>query len=213
LTDATDSWRVIFRKGDTATDLTPTLLLFPDSRKVHARISTSDPSKNGIDSITSIPLRRWTHVAVSLNYNVIALFINGIKDNEVNLAGEVLLNTGSWYIGKDLFLPGTGMFLDNLKFYGRAMDEKSLQSEASNALPGLGSNFLRLGCKRCEMSKAIEACASTGGYHLCRTLELQGGGLMVARAMGYLDMASDNWSAEDSATDVQLQKLGLCCLD
>eukprot|EP00298_Acanthocystis_sp_HF-20_P007546 c17118_g1_i1.p1 GENE.c17118_g1_i1~~c17118_g1_i1.p1 ORF type:complete len:353 (+),score=144.82 c17118_g1_i1:60-1118(+) len=213
LTDATDSWRVLFRKGDTEKDLTPTLLLFPDSRKVHARIATTDSKKNGIDSVTAIPLRRWTHVALSLNSNVIAIYINGVKDNEVNLSGEVILNKGSWYIGKDLFLPGTGMFLDNLKFYSSALDEAALQVEASAALPGLGPNFLRLGCKNCEMKKAIEACASNGGYHLCRRMELNGGGLMIARAMGYLEMAPDNWTAEDSASDVNLTKVGLCCLD
>jgi hypothetical protein len=213
LTDATDSWRVVFRKGDTQTDLTPTLLLFPDSRKFHVRLSTSDPAKNGLDSITAIPLRRWTHVAMALNYNVVSLYINGIKDNEGLISGEILLNKGSWYIGKDQFLPGTGMFFDNLKFYSRALDEKALQVEASASLPGLGPNFLRLGCERCEMRQAVEKCAATGGYHLCRRMELNGGGLMVARAMGYLDMSSDYWSAEDSATEIQLEKLGLCCLD
>jgi len=212
--DATDSWRVIFRKGDTQQDLTPTLLLFPDSRKVHVRLTTSDPSKNGLDSITAIPLRRWTHVAVVVNYNVISLFINGIKDNEGMITGQVVLNTGNLHVGKDTFLPGTGMYLDDFKVYAVAKDEKDIQVEASSALPGFGPNFLRLGCKQCEMQQAIEKCASTpGGYHLCRRMELQGGGLMVARAMGYLDMSSDQWAAEDSLPVISLQKLGLCCLD
>jgi hypothetical protein len=213
LTDSTDSWRVVFRKGDAQTELTPTLLLFPDSRKLHIRLSTSDPTKHGLDSITAVPLRRWTHIAVSLNYNVISLYINGIKDNEGMVTGEVLLNTGSWYIGKDPFMAGTGMFLDNLKFYSHALDERALQVEASSALPGLGPNFLRLGCKSCTMRQSVEKCASSGGYHLCRQMELYGGGLMVARAMGYLDMSSEYWSAEDAEPDIQLEKLGLCCLD
>lgn len=213
LTDSTDSWRVVFRKGDEQTELTPTLLLFPDSRKLHARLSTTDSTKNGLDSVTSIPLRRWTHVAVVVNYNVLSIYINGVKDNEGVITGEVQINTGSWYLGKDLHLPGTGMFMDNFKVYSHALDEHTIQIEASSALPGVGPNFVRLGCKSCEQNQAIEACAATGGYHLCRRAELHGGGLMVARAMGYLDMATDEWAAEDTASEIQLEKLGLCCLD
>jgi len=213
LTDATDSWRVIFRKGDATEDLTPTLLLFPDSRKIHARLSTTDPSKHGLDSITAIPLRRWTHVAMVLNQNVVSLFINGVKDNEGMLSGTVQLNTGAMHVGKDPFLPGTGMFLDSFKIHSTALDEHSLQVEASSGLPGVGPNFLRLGCKQCEVHQAIEKCAATGGYHLCRRMELQGGGLIVARAMGYLDMSSEYWMAEDSEPEIALEKLGLCCLD
>jgi hypothetical protein len=213
LSEPSESWRIIFRKGDKQDDLTPTLMLFPDSNKLHVRVSTTDPSKHGLDSITSIVMRRWTHVAVTLNYNVVSLFINGVKDNEGMLTGEVKLNKGSWHVGKDLFLPGTGMFLDNFKIFDHPKDEAALQVEASSALPGLGPNFLRLGCKSCEMRQAIERCASTGGYHLCRRLELNGGGLMVARAMGYLNMASDHWNAEDEEPNVTLEKLGLCCLD
>jgi len=213
LSEPTESFRVIIRKGDGKDDLTPTLMLLPDSNKLHALVSSTDPSKHGVDSYTTIPLRRWTHVALTLKYNVMTIFINGIKDNEAMLTGDVLLNTGAWHVGKDLYLPGTSMYLDNLKIYNHAMDEAALQVEASAALPGLGPNFLRLGCKSCEMRQAIERCASTGGYHLCRRLELNGGGLMVARAMGYLDMASEHWEAEDEEPNVSLEKLGLCCQD
>jgi len=213
LTEPTETFRVVFRKGDGQKDLTPTLMLLPDSNKLHALVSSTDESKNGVDSFTSIPLRRWTHVAVVLRYTQLSIFINGVKDAEGLISGDVLLNTGSWYVGKDLFLPGTGMFLDNFKIQSRAMDEGSLQVEASTALPGLGPNFVRLGCKSCEMRQAIEKCAATGGYHLCRRMELNGGGLMVARAMGYLNMASDQWNAEDEEPNITLEKLGLCCLD
>jgi hypothetical protein len=213
LAEPTDSFRVITRKGDTTEDLTPTIMLLSDSNKIHALVSSTDPSKHGVDSHTAIPVRRWTHVAVALKYNVMTIFINGVKDNDATLTGDVLLNTGSWHIGKDNFLPGTAMYLDNLKIYSHALDEAALQVEASSALPGVGPNFLRLGCKSCPMRQAIDACAASGGYHLCRRLELNGGGLMVARAMGYLDMASEQWHAEDEDTNVNLEKLGLCCLD
>jgi hypothetical protein len=213
LTDSIDVWRVVFRKGDAEKDLTPTLLLSPDSRKLHARVSTTNPSKNGIDSITTIPLRRWTHVALTINYNVLSIFINGILDNEGMVTGEVQLNRGAWYVGKDLFLPGTGMFLDNFKIFSHALDEQALQIEASAALPGVGPNFVRLGCSSCVMKTAIERCAATGGYHLCRTMELNGGALIVARAMGYLSMSSEHWTAEDSEPPIDQTKLGLCCLD
>lgn len=213
LSEPTETFRIVFRKGDKQKDLTPTLMLLPDSNKLHALVSSTDESKNGVDSFTAIPLRRWTHVAVVLRYTQLSIFINGVKDAEATLTGDILFNTGAWYVGKDLFLPGTGMYLDNFKIYNAALDEKSLQVEASSALPGLGPNFVRLGCKSCEMRQAIEKCAATGGYHLCRRMELNGGGLMAARAMGYLSMASDHWNAEDQEPNVALQKLGLCCLD
>lgn len=213
LSEPTETFRIVFRKGDGQKDLTPTVMLLPDSNKLHALVSSTDESKTGVDSYTTIPLRRWTHVAVVLRYTQLSIFINGVKDAEGLISGDVLLNTGSWYIGKDNFLPGTGMFFDNLKIYSRALDEAALQVEASAALPGLGPNFVRLGCKSCGMQQAIEKCAATGGYHLCRRMELYGGGLMVARAMGYLNMASDQWSAEDEEPNITLEKLGLCCLD
>jgi len=213
LTDSTESWRVVFRKGDGEHDLTPTLLLFPDSRKLHARVSTTDPSKNGLDSTASIPLRRWTHVAVTLNYNILTIFVNGVKDAEGLLTGQVVLNQGAWYLGKDKYLPGTGMYLDNFKVYSYPMDETAIQTEASIALPGFGPNYVRLGCHQCDLATAIERCVSTGGYHLCRKMELMGGGLIVARAMGYTEMSSDQWYAEDASPDIDTQKLGLCCLD
>jgi len=211
LTDSTESWRVVFRKGDGEHDLTPTLLLFPDSRKLHARVSTTDPARNGLDSVGSIPLRRWTHVAVVVNYNVLSIFLNGVKDNQGLLTGQVIPNSGAWYLGKDKFLPGTGMYMDNFKIYDFAMDEQALQREASVALPGFGPNFLRLGCKSCTLNKAINTCYEAGAYHLCRKMELMGGGLIVARAMGYTEFASDQWYMEDTEADIMLEKLGLCC--
>jgi len=215
LTDSIDAWRVVFRKGDEQEGIAPGLLLASDTRKLHAVCTSSKSGKVGLDSKTTIPLRRWTHVALTIDGSSLTIFINGIEDNTINVSGDVAFNQGAWYIGKDPFLPGTGMFLDDFKVYSEALEEPELQVEAASSLPGLGPNFLRLGCSSCTMKDAIARCAgwSKGGYHLCRTMELNGGGLIVARAMGYLDMSSEHWTAEDEEADIALTKLGLCCLD
>lgn len=42
---------------------TPSLLLYPDSRRLSVRVTTEDSGSEGMASTGSLPMRRWTHVA------------------------------------------------------------------------------------------------------------------------------------------------------
>ena len=134
LEDSTNSYRTIFRKATSAADMTPTLMLLPNDRRLHVRVSTSQNAANGFDSTAVVPLRRWTHIAYVLRGGAtLTLYVNGVKDCPVlggNLhgvrcppggstfswdEGAVSLNEGPLYVGGDPFMPGTPMFVDNLK--------------------------------------------------------------------------------------------------
>lgn len=47
--------------------MTPTIMLWPKERRLHVRVSTDANSNEGLDSKSTIPLRRWTHVSVVMS--------------------------------------------------------------------------------------------------------------------------------------------------
>ena len=58
----------------------------------------------GFQSVTStavIPLNTWTHVAASKQGSTLRLFINGVNDGTLNVAGTPGDNTAQLYIGRD----------------------------------------------------------------------------------------------------------------
>ena len=55
---------------------TPSILLYPDSRRLSVRVTTDDSGSEGMPSTGSLPLRRWTHVAVTATQNRLKLFLN-----------------------------------------------------------------------------------------------------------------------------------------
>ena len=61
------SYRTLLRKAATVQDMTPSLMLLPNDRRLHVRLSTTGTTSStatvGFDSTAVIPLRRWTHVA------------------------------------------------------------------------------------------------------------------------------------------------------
>lgn len=241
LEDSTNSYRTIFRKATSAADMTPTLMLLPNDRRLHVRVSTSQNAANGFDSTAVVPLRRWTHIAYVLRGGAtLTLYVNGVKDCPVlggNLhgvrcppggstfswdEGAVSLNEGPLYVGGDPFMPGTPMFVDNLKIHERALSahEVFLDAYAHDTTP---AQMLRLGCSRCTEIALQQACAELEKYHPCLCEELMAGGLNIARSMGWLRGSSTSWvlhavvqnpsecviSQEPSSR----RRMGFCCLD
>ena len=71
LEDSTNSYRTLVRKAKVVQDMTPAIMLLPNDRRLHIRLSTTASSRSdtavvGFDSTAVIPLRRWTHVAYVL---------------------------------------------------------------------------------------------------------------------------------------------------
>ena len=166
----------------------------------------------GFDSTAIIPLRRWTHVAYVLKGGAaLSLYVNGVRDCPLLSSarrssgcppggashawdeGDVLHNDGPLYVGADPFMSGANMFLDSLKVWNAALPEKQILIEASGALGAAGPRFLRLGCHNCTRGELQAACADLDEYHPCYCQELMGGGLLSARAMGWLRGPSSTW--------------------
>jgi len=249
LEDSTNSYRTLLRKAAVVQDMTPAIMLLPNDRRLHIRLTTTATSSStatvvGFDSTAVVPLRRWTHVAYVLKGGAaLSLYVNGVKDCPMLSTsrrgagcpaggatyawdeGDVKHNKGPLYVGADPFMQGTNMFLDGLKVYNIALPEKDIVLEANDALGLAGNHFLRLGCANCTRAELQLSCADLDEYHPCLCQELMGGGLMSARAMGWLRGASSTWqfhadvqnpatcalqgSQEGSASS----QLGFCCRD
>ena len=63
-----------------------------------------------------------------------------------------------------------------------------------DALGLAGPHYLRLGCSNCSRVELGTSCAELDDYHPCMCHELMGGGLLSARAMGWLRGPSRLWS-------------------
>lgn len=238
--DSTNSYRTIFRKAATPADMTPALMLLPNNRQLHVRLSTSENVVKGFDSIAVVPLRRWTHLAYVLKGGVtLTLYVNGIKDCPVlgsNGArcppggsafmwdeGDVHFNNGPLYVGGDPFMPGTPMFVDNLKIYKRALSAHEVHLEAHGAQGAVPVQTLQLGCSRCTEVALQQVCVELENYHPCLCEELMSGGLNVARSMGWLRGSSTNWALHAVVQNPNAcvfsqgpsseERMGFCCVD
>ncbi|CDJ47409.1 Chromosome II, complete genome, related [Eimeria brunetti] len=78
---------------------TPSILLYPDSRRLSVRVTTDDSGSEGMPSTGSLPLRRWTHVAVTASQNRLKLFLNFLR-------GTVVPNTEDIVVGASIENPG-----------------------------------------------------------------------------------------------------------
>ena len=117
------------------------------------------------------------------------------------------------------------MFFDKLKIHNRALPERDLVVEANDALGPMGTSFLRLGCANCTVNELSASCTEVDGYHPCLCQELMGGGLVAARAMGWLRGPSASWQFHADVQNAATCKLtgskpgsppsqtGFCCRD
>ena len=86
LEDSTNSYRTLVRKAKAVQDMTPAIMLLPNDRRLHIRLTTTAGSSAsatvvGFDSTSVIPLRRWTHVAYVLKGGAaLSLYVNGVKE-------------------------------------------------------------------------------------------------------------------------------------
>jgi hypothetical protein len=214
--DSIGSWRTIFNKGASPDELLPALLLYPDERRVHARISyhASDTQyEHGVlDSQGLIPLRRWTHLALSSTGGVMRLYINGQLDNEAIVGASRLdFSHAPIFIGRDPWRSGTKGYLDDFRWYSRVLIAAEIRSLTFPSLTGMSSDFVHLGCKSCTFPEAVGQCK--GDTHLCSLQELFAGGFHTARVMGWLPPVPEVWYYNEHGVDLFAgqKKMGLCC--
>lgn len=153
LKDSTGNWRTIIQKGETIYDLTPSIMLWPKQRKLHVKVNTVD-SIEGIDSISIIQLRRWTHISLGYEGKLLQLFINGIKDNEIILKGNVLPNKGKFHLGKDPWHQGTNMYIDELKIWNKIKSVVEMRATVFSKAMGIwGEEGAVFGCESCNYNQ------------------------------------------------------------
>jgi len=227
--DSTGDWRTVMHKGGRDEERTPTLFLEPLTRGLEFFVSTADASQPMGERLWSnsfVPLHRWTHLAAIAEGHSLRLYINGLLDSENVTVGSVVHNNGPFFLGGDPWRPAGGFdgFIDEFKFYSRALTTDEIQASAGFALGGVEPAFVELGCMGCALDAAAATCAAN--YHLCNTHDLYAGGYMVARSMGWATSNSHVWSAEEAASGGGMNAswsgvvpgavktgLGLCCAD
>eukprot|EP00747_Dinoflagellata_sp_TGD_P184776 gnl/TRDRNA2_/TRDRNA2_40729_c0_seq1.p1 gnl/TRDRNA2_/TRDRNA2_40729_c0~~gnl/TRDRNA2_/TRDRNA2_40729_c0_seq1.p1 ORF type:complete len:390 (+),score=74.86 gnl/TRDRNA2_/TRDRNA2_40729_c0_seq1:106-1275(+) len=213
--DSVGSWRTLVHKGNGPDQLTPAVLLWPDERRLHVRVSTrADVNQGSLDGTGLIPLRRWTHVAVGCTGSVLRLYVNGIKDGETILeAGPYVPMGGDLHVGRDPWRAGTKAFLDDFRWYNRELTASEVRALTFPSLTGIGADFVHLGCASCTFTDAVKACGETS--HMCSLQELFSGGFQTARVMGWLAASPEVWYHNEQNQDMftGVRKLGLCCVN
>jgi hypothetical protein len=230
LQDSTGQWRSVMHKGSKDHERTPTIFLEPLTRGIEFFVSTTDatqPAGERLWSNTFIPLRRWTHIAAVAEGHSLRLYINGLLDSENTTVGRTVVNKGPIYLGNDPWRPAGGMsgYIDEFRYYARALSTDEIQAEAGHGILGVEPNFVELGCMGCSLDNAIATCRR--GYHLCNTRDLYSGGYYAARMMGWATSNNKVWTAEETAGGgsspnmtlmaavggTGVSGLGLCCAD
>ncbi|CAG9327612.1 unnamed protein product [Blepharisma stoltei] len=218
--DSTGAWRTIFHKGQNSNELTPTVLLWPKERRLHARVSTDYNWNEGVDSTAIINMRKWAHISLVGSGQLLQLYINGYLDNQIILHGNIQYNRGDIFLGKDPWHMGFSGYFDDLRLYDAAIHEKDLLALAESASPMAAANGVMLGCQSCSYPDATSGCIDN--YHICSLEELYSGSYEVARSMGWFKSSPDVWvhnTPENHSTkseemyDSDVFKLGLCCRD
>ena len=119
-----------------------------------------------------VPMHRWTHVAAVAEGHSLRLYLNGLLDSENVTVGTIVHNNGPFFLGGDPWRPSGGFdgFIDEFKFYGRALTTDEIQATAGFALGGVEPAFIELGCMGCTADAAAATCAIN--YHLCNVHDL-----------------------------------------
>jgi hypothetical protein len=219
LEDSVSAWRTIVSRGNHAEKLSMALLLWPGERRLRVRASTRDDiGEDVLDGTGLLPLRRWTHVAVTCTGGVLRLFVNGVRDGEVILEESLQGMAGNIFIGRDPWRAGTKAYLDDFRWYSRALLPEELQTLIFPSMTGMsGMGSVSLGCPQCRFPEAIRSCSKHN--HLCSLQELYAGGYHTARAMGWLTSSNmpgimkGVWYYSQETADLYdgSEKLGLCC--
>lgn len=218
----TDGWRTIISKGTTSQELTPSIYLWPQSTRLHVRVSTDQQWNDGLDSNSYLQYQKWTYISITYSHGLVQLYIDGMLDQQAIIKGGIRINKGPFHVGADPWHSGAIFYMDSLKFYNTALKQSYLMGEASKPLFTANNGFYAiLACDSCNYGQAENFCQEEEGYHLCSMQELYSGGYQTARALGWFNNNKDIWfrptgmsksiADGEDRTDPNVYKLGVCC--
>ncbi|KAL8432307.1 hypothetical protein Efla_000891 [Eimeria flavescens] len=189
LSDSNGLFRNIVSKGSEASQ-TPSILLYPDSRRLSVRVTTEDSASEGMASTGSLPLRRWTHVAVTASENRLKLFLNVSACSNQFLRGNVVPNAEDIVVGASIENPGFEGYIDDFRVYNKGLKDHEISAMNMPALTGTKTtHYMKLpliGCDSCGYDFAVNSnmCGEPAA-HLCSLQELYQGGIHAARINGF----------------------------
>lgn len=218
--DSNGAFRTVIRRGSSVREQSPGVYLWPDEKRLHVRASTQYNWNEGLDSQGVIGLKRWTHLAVSANGQLLQLFVNGLTDSFAVLKAQLKSVSANLYIGADPWHLGAAAFLDDLRIYSKALQGLELEVIAAPAFGLLRPSSAKLGCASCTFLNAQSSCFDE--FHLCSLKEHYAGAYSIARIQGWLRMTGEVWSRNtdeetttttDEMMNDNLFKVGVCCAD
>jgi hypothetical protein len=117
-----------------------------DSRKLRAGgfFGGCDPAAGPVwrylDSVGSIPERKWTHVAATYDGTALRIYINGVLDNSMPVTGTTCANAEPLVIGAKV-MPSQGISeayfdgrIDDVRVYRRALAASAIRRIRRSAL-------------------------------------------------------------------------------
>ncbi|GAB5361569.1 hypothetical protein AAMO2058_000724100 [Amorphochlora amoebiformis] len=190
------------------------LQLSGESRKLHLKLTDVNGGVT-IRSMARIPLKRWTHIAVTQEGLLIQIYVNGKQDTKKILNNRRFIDASQWALGGGSEkMGGSNMYVDLLKIRNKAIDQDLVQAAAEASFPGLNPNGLSLGCHNCHYTEALHKCGQQVSTELCTKDQLiRNGYLTVARAMGWVDLSQNLvWGASNlDSEDSDVTATALCC--
>jgi len=214
LSDVVGKFRTLIYRGDEE-GATPHISLWPEIRRIHLRASTGvDPITHAkthitLDSHSAVLIGRWTHIAfVVQGTRLVQLYVNGVLDTQKLSLQPIQIHHSSdiMYLANNPYLPNSGIecYMDQVAIYSRALTRGQVTAIGGVAFPGVDGSSVKLGCGSCTVTAAAQSCRASKGSHICTTTELNSGGLLIARAMGWLNsmVGVRVFSAEDAAIKV-----------
>ena len=103
--------------------------------KAQLGIFSSVDNFDAIDSVSTVPLNQWHHVAATFNQGEAVVYIDGQLDNSDTLSVSSIMNDaqpliigGSWeYCGEDSFQSALNGLADDVRIYDRALSPEEIE--------------------------------------------------------------------------------------
>ncbi len=119
-------YRVVMFKGGVDTQRGPGIWMRPDNNKLHVQLSTTANFNEGFNSVAALTVGQWTQVTVVKQGSLWKLYLNGVLDNQVLLAGTTTGNTGPLYLGSTPWQAGAKGTIDELEIFNKALSKPEI---------------------------------------------------------------------------------------